>query len=77
MGGCLGVNSFIVASRSSIEVGASSLRSRDVGAMMLASSIVVGAVSTSHHGGVRWCVVLELIDLDLCSYDVRTDLLNL
>ena len=45
--------------------------------MMLASSIVVGAAATSQHGGVRWCIISELIDLDLYSYDVRTDLLDL
>ena len=47
-----------------------------VGAMMLASFIVVGVVAMSHCGGVRWSIILELVDLDLCSYDVRMDLLN-
>ena len=69
--------SFIVASGSSIVVGASNLRSGGVSAMMLASSITVGAVATSRHGGVRWRIILELIDLDLCSYVVRTNLLDL
>ena len=68
---------FIVAPRSSIEVGASSLRSGGIGAMMLASSIAVGAAATSQHGGVRWHTILKLVDLDMCSYDVRTDLLDL
>ena len=45
--------------------------------MMLASFIVVGVVAMSHCGGVRWSIILELVDLDLCSYDVRMDLLNL
>jgi len=31
----------------------------------------------SRHGGVRWRIVLELIDLDLCNYDVCVDLLDL
>lgn len=44
---------------------------------MLASSIAVGAATTSQHDGVRCRIVLELVDLDLCSYDVRTDLLDL
>ena len=44
---------------------------------MLASSVVTGAVAMSRHGRVRWCVISKLVDLDLCSYDVRMDLLNL
>jgi len=39
--------SFIVASRSSIEVGTSSLRLGALDVMMLASSVVVGAVAMS------------------------------
>ena len=69
--------SFIVASRSSIEVGASSIRLGGIGAMMLASSIMPGAVAMSRRSGVRWHIILELIDLDLCNYDVRMDLLDL
>ena len=69
--------SFVVAPGTSIEVGASSLRSGGIGAMMLASSAAAGAAAICQHGGVRWRVVLELVDLDLCSYDVRTDLLDL
>ena len=45
--------------------------------MMLASSIIRGAAATSRCGGVRWRIVSELVDLDLCSYDVRMDLLGL
>ena len=45
--------------------------------MMLASSIMVGAAAMSRCGGVRWRIISKLVDLDLCSYDVRTDLLDL
>ena len=44
---------------------------------MLASSVAAGVAATSQRGGVRWRIVSELVDLDLCSYDVRMDLLNL
>ena len=43
----------------------------------MASSVMAGMVAMSRHGGVRWCIVSELIDLDLCSYDVRMDILDL
>ena len=45
--------------------------------MMLASSIVEGVAAMSQRGGFRWRIILELVDLDLCSYGVRTDLLDL
>ena len=45
--------------------------------MMLSSYVAVGAVAMSRRSGVRWRIVLELVDLDLCSYDVRMDLLGL
>ena len=44
---------------------------------MLASSIAARVVAMSFHGGVRWRIILELVNLDLCSYDVRMDLLDL
>ena len=45
--------------------------------MMLTSFVAAGAVAMSRRGAVRWRVILELVDLDLCSYDVRMDLLDL
>ena len=45
--------------------------------MMLSSYVAVGAVAMSRRSGVRWRIVLELVDLDLCSYDVRMDLLDI
>ena len=69
--------SFIVASGSSIEVGTSSLRSGALGAMMLASSIAVGATAMSGCSGIRWGIIPELVDLDLHCYDMCWNLLNL
>ena len=45
--------------------------------MMLVSSIVVGAVAMSRHNGIRWGIILKLIDLDLRGYDMCSDLLGL
>ena len=45
--------------------------------MMLASSITVGAAAMSQRSVVRRHIIPKLIDLDLCSYDVRMDLLDL
>ena len=45
--------------------------------MMLASYVMAGVVDTSRCSGVRWCIILELVELDLCSYDVSIELLNL
>ena len=45
--------------------------------MMLVSSIVVGAVAMSRHNGIRWGIILKLIDLDLRGYDMCSNLLDL
>ena len=65
--------STIVALRSSIEVGTSSLRLGALDAMMLASSIVAGVAATSYCSGIRRGVVLELMDLELHCNDMCSD----
>ena len=45
--------------------------------MMLASSVAAGVADMSQRGRVRWHMAPKLVDLDLCSYDVGTDLLDL
>ena len=69
--------SFIVASRSSIEVGTSSLRSGALDAVMLASFVTARAAAMTYRGGIRWGVIPELINLHLRGYDMCSDLLDL
>ena len=69
--------SFIVTSGSPIEVGTSGHRSGAIGTVLLASSIIARAAAMSRRGEIRWGVILKLVDLDLCNYDVCSDLLDL
>ena len=69
--------SFVVAPGSSIEIGVAALVSGVLNALMLTSFVTVGAAATSRRGRIRWVGVLELIDLNLSCYDMRSDLLDL
>ena len=69
--------SFAVAPGSSIEIGAATLVSRVLNALMLTSSVTVGAAAKSRCGRIRWVGVPKLVDLDLSCYDMRSDLLDL
>ena len=44
--------------------------------MMLASPIMVRVAAMSRRGEIRWGVIPKLVDLDLCSYDVCSNLLD-
>jgi hypothetical protein len=71
--------SFVVAPRSFIEVGAASLVSRALRALMLTCSVMAGAVgatAVSQHGRVGWVGTADLIDLNLSRIDMRLDFLD-
>jgi hypothetical protein len=73
----LGVNVFVVAPGSSIEIGAANLVSGVLGALTLTSSVMARAVAMSRCSRIRQAGVLERVDLDLSRYDMRSDLLDL
>jgi hypothetical protein len=69
--------SFVVAPRSSIEIGAAGLVSGVPDALMLTSSITAGAAAMSRRSQIRQVGIPELVDLDLSRYNMRSDLLDL
>ena len=70
---------FVVASRPSIEIGATCLIARVIGTLALTPPVmarVMGAAAASRRSRIRWSRFLDLIDLDLGHLKMRGNLFN-